>query len=190
MASLIDQARDQGETLGGVVEVIAYGLPVGLGSHVQADRRLDAALAGALMGVPAIKGVEIGLGFAAAARPGSAVHDQVFRRDGRIRRDTNNAGGVEGGVSNGEPVVVRAAMKPIPTLPRALATVDLATGRAAPAHHQRSDVTAVPAAAVVAEAVTALALARAAMEKFGGDSLAEVRRNLAGYLAAIPEAAR
>ncbi|MDR2565752.1 MAG: chorismate synthase [Bifidobacteriaceae bacterium] len=187
MVDRIDQAKQAGDTLGGVVEVIAYGAPVGLGSHVQADRRLDAALAGALMGVQAIKAVEIGLGLAAASQPGSAVHDQITREDGRVTRVTNNAGGIEGGVSNGEPIVLRAAMKPIPTVPRALATIDTQTGEAVPAHHQRSDTTAVPAAAVVAEAMTALVLAQAALDKFGGDCLAEVRRNVAGYLAAVPE---
>jgi chorismate synthase len=187
MMARVDEARKAGDTLGGVVEVIAYGVPPGLGSHVQADRRLDAALAGALMGIQAIKAVEVGLGLAAADRPGSLVHDQLRRRDGRISRETNNAGGIEGGISNGEPIVLRAAMKPIPTVPHALATVDTATGEAAPAHHQRSDTTAVPAAGVVAEAMTALVLARAALEKLGGDSLAEVRRNLAGYLEAVPE---
>ncbi|MDR1441339.1 MAG: chorismate synthase [Bifidobacteriaceae bacterium] len=190
MAARIEQAKSDGDTLGGVVEVIAYGVPVGLGSHVQADRRLDAALAGALMSIQAIKAVEVGLGLEVANRPGSEVHDQIFRRQGRISRSTNNAGGIEGGISNGEPIVLRAAMKPIPTVPHALATIDLATGEEAPAHHQRSDITAVPAAAVVAEAVTALVLARAALEKFGGDCLSEVRRNYEGYLAAIPEAAR
>ncbi|MDR0594198.1 MAG: chorismate synthase [Bifidobacteriaceae bacterium] len=190
MAAAVDQARRDQETLGGVVEVIAYGLPAGLGSHVQADRRLDAALAGAIMSIQAIKAVEIGLGLAAAALPGSAVHDQLDRQDGRLVRRTNNAGGIEGGISNGEPVVVRAAMKPIPTVPRALATIDTATGAPAQAHHQRSDTTAVPAAAVVAEAMAALVLARAALEKFGGDHVRETRRNLAGHLAAVPETMR
>jgi chorismate synthase len=190
MTARVDEAKAAGDSLGGVVEVIAHGLPAGLGSHVQADRRLDAALAWALMSVPAIKAVEVGLGAEAAARPGSAVHDQIYRQDGLVRRRSNHAGGVEGGISNGEPVVVRAAVKPIPTLTRALATIDIATGEAALANHQRSDTTAVPAAAVVAEAMTALVLARAALEKFGGDSLTEVRRNLAGYLAAVPETVR
>ncbi|MDR2454602.1 MAG: chorismate synthase [Bifidobacteriaceae bacterium] len=190
MLARLDQARQAGDTLGGVVEVIAYGLPPGLGSHVQADRRLDSRLAAALMGIPAIKAVEVGLGRAAAALPGSQAHDPIERRGGRIARPTNHAGGVEGGISNGQPLVVRAAMKPIPTVPRALPSIDLATGQAAPAAHQRSDTAAVPAAAVVAEAMVALVLAGAALEKFGGDSVAEARRNLEGYLAAIPEAMR
>jgi chorismate synthase len=186
----IDQAKRSGDTLGGVVEVIAYGVPVGLGSHVQSDRRLDAALASALMSIQAIKAVEVGLGLAAAARPGSEVHDQIYRRQGRVVRQTNHAGGIEGGISNGEPIVVRAAMKPIPTVPHALSTIDTATGAEVPAHHQRSDITAVPAAAVVAEAMTALVLAQAALEKFGGDHLTEVRRNFENYIAAIPETTR
>ncbi|MDR2347671.1 MAG: chorismate synthase [Bifidobacteriaceae bacterium] len=190
MLARIEEARRAGDSLGGVVEVIAYGVPVGLGSHVQADRRLDARLAGALMGVQAIKAVEVGLGRAAAARPGSQVHDPIERSQGRLRRPTNNAGGIEGGISNGQPVVLRAAMKPIPSLARALPSVDLGTGQAAPAMRQRSDVTAVPAAAVVAEAMVALVLAQAALEKFGGDSVAETKRNLAGYLAAVPQAMR
>jgi chorismate synthase len=187
MIARVDQARRDGDTLGGVVEVIAYGVPPGLGAHVQADRRLDARLAGAMMGIQAIKAVEIGLGLRAAALPGSQVHDPILREGGKLRRPTNNAGGIEGGISNGEPVVARAAMKPIPTVPKALASVDLATGEAAPAAHQRSDATAVPAAAVVAEAMAALVLAQCALEKFGGDSVAETRRNLEGYLGAIPE---
>jgi chorismate synthase len=187
MMRAVDAAKKNGDTLGGTVEVIAYGVPAGLGSHVQADRRLDGALAGAVMSIQAIKGVEIGMGFEVASRPGSQVHDPITRKDGRIARTSNNAGGIEGGISNGEPIVVRAAMKPIPTVPHALPTVDVATGEAAPAHHQRSDVTAVPAAAVVAQAMTALVLAKAALDKFGGDSVDEVRRNVAGYLAAIPE---
>jgi chorismate synthase len=190
MVRRVEEAKRAGDTLGGVVEVIAYGVPVGLGSHTQADRRLDAALAGALMGIQAIKAVEVGLGMEAAKTPGSLTHDLIERVDGRLRRPTNRAGGVEGGISNGQPIVVRAAMKPIPTLARALPSVDLATGEPAPADRQRSDTTAVPAAAVVAEAMTALVLARCALEKFGGDRVAETRRNLDGYLTAIPEAAR
>ncbi|MDR0366088.1 MAG: chorismate synthase [Bifidobacteriaceae bacterium] len=190
MMELIDQTQKSGDTLGGVVEVIAYNLPPGLGSHVQSDRRLDAALAGAVMGIPAIKAVEIGLGAAVAGLPGSKAHDQIARRDGQVFRDTNQAGGIEGGISNGEPIVVRAAMKPIPTVPNALASIDVITGEAAPAIHQRSDTTAVPAAAVVAETMVALVLARAALEKFGGDRIDETRRNLEGYLASIPEAMR
>jgi chorismate synthase len=172
------------------VEVIAYGVPPGLGSHVQADRRLDARLAGAVMGVQAIKAVEIGLGAGVAGLPGSQAHDPIQRQAGRVNRPTNHAGGVEGGISNGEPVVVRATMKPIPTVPRALPSIDVATGRAAPAGSQRSDATAVPAAGVVAEAMVELVLAQCALEKFGGDSVAETRRNVAGYLAAIPETMR
>ncbi|MDR1634528.1 MAG: chorismate synthase [Bifidobacteriaceae bacterium] len=190
MTARIDEAKQAGDTLGGAVEVIAYGVPVGLGSHVQADRRLDAELAGALMGIQAIKAVEIGLGVEVANRPGSQAHDPITRRGGRVARLSNHAGGIEGGMSNGEPVVVRATMKPIPTVPHALATIDTTTGAPAPAHHQRSDTTAVPAAAVVAQAMVALVLARAALEKFGGDSLAEVRRNAEGYLNAVPEQLR
>ncbi|MDR2380100.1 MAG: chorismate synthase [Bifidobacteriaceae bacterium] len=187
MTDAIDAAQQSGDTLGGVVEVIAYGVPPGLGSHVQWDRRLDARLAEALMSVQAVKAVEIGLGTAAGALPGSAVHDPVERIGGRVRRPTNHAGGIEGGMSNGEPVVARATIKPIPTLARALASIDTATGAPAKAIHQRSDVTAVPAAGVVAEAMVALVLADAALEKFGGDSLAEVRRNAVAYLGAIPQ---
>jgi chorismate synthase len=187
MVAEIDQCRRDGDTLGGVVEVIGYGLPPGLGSHVHWDRRLDSRLAGALMGVQAIKGVEVGDGFRAAARRGSVAHDEI-EHDGRggVRRRSGRAGGTEGGMSTGEALRVRAAMKPISTVPRALATVDLATGEAAVAINQRSDVCAVPAAGVVAEAMVALVLADAALEKFGGDSVAETARNLASYLAALP----
>jgi chorismate synthase len=187
MVARIDQAKRDGDTLGGQVEVIAYGVPVGLGSHVQADRRLDAQLAGAVMGIQAIKAVEIGMGVELAQLPGSQAHDPIFRENGKVTRSTNHAGGIEGGISNGEPVVIRATMKPIPTVPNALPSIDLETGEPAPAVHQRSDITAVPAAAVVMEAVVALVLTRAALEKLGGDSLSEVRRNLAGYLEAVPE---
>ena len=184
MMAEIDAAHDDGDTLGGVIEVIAYGLPVGLGSYVQADRRLDARLAGALMGIQAMKGVEIGDGFRTAHRRGSAAHDEMLP-DGapttRVRRLSNRAGGIEGGMTNGEPVRVRVAMKPISTVPRALRTVDVATGEPATAIHQRSDACAVPRAGVVAEAVVALVLADAALEKFGGDSLAETRRNVRSY---------
>jgi chorismate synthase len=191
MVAEIDAARQDGDTLGGVVEVIAYGVPSGLGTYTQSDSRLDAALAGALMGIQAIKGVEVGDGFATAARRGSAAHDEIERgADGRLVRRTNRAGGLEGGMSNGEPIVVRAAMKPISTVPRALATVDLATGEPARAQHQRSDVCAVPPAAVVAEAMVALVLARALLDKTGGDSLAEVRRNLRSHQDAVPEPLR
>jgi chorismate synthase len=182
MQAEIDAARKDGDTLGGVVEVVGYGLPPGLGSHVHWDRRLDGRLAAALMSIQAIKGVEIGDGFATARRRGSAAHDEIARASGAIRRTTNRAGGVEGGMSTGEVLRVRAAMKPISTVPRALATVDVRTGEPARAINQRSDVTAVPAAAVVAEAMVALVLADAAAEKFGGDSVPEARRNYRGYL--------
>jgi chorismate synthase len=180
MVAEVDAAQRDGDTLGGVVEVIAFGLPVGLGSYVQSDRRLDARLAGALMGIQAMKGVEIGDGFRTARRRGSAAHDEMIPGD-PVKRLSNRAGGIEGGMSNGEPVRVRVAMKPISTVPRALQTVDVATGEAAQAIHQRSDVCAVPAAGVVAEAMVALVLAEAALEKFGGDSLSETRRNFRAY---------
>ncbi|MGV0110644.1 chorismate synthase [Arthrobacter sp. CP30] len=188
MVAEVDAAHKEGETLGGVVEVVAYGLPPGLGSYVHWDRRLDARLAAALMGIQAIKGVEVGDGFETAARRGTAAHDEIIRDDdGKIVRASNRAGGVEGGMSIGDILRVRAAMKPIATVPRALRTVDVSTGAAARAHHQRSDVCAVPAAGVVAEAMTALVLAEAVTEKFGGDSLDETRRNLRTYLENIPE---
>jgi chorismate synthase len=182
MRAEIDAARMDGDTLGGVVEVIAYGVPPGLGSHVHWDRRLDARLAAALMSIQAMKGVEVGDGFATARRRGSQAHDEIEAGHEGVRRRTNRAGGLEGGMSTGEPVRVRVAMKPISTVPRALATVDIRTGEAAKAINQRSDVTAVPAAGVVAEAMVALVLADAATEKFGGDSVPETRRNLRGYL--------
>lgn len=188
MVAEIDATQRAGDTVGGVVEVLAYGLPPGLGSHVHADRRLDARLAGAVMGIQAIKGVELGDGFRTARRRGSVAHDEMDRgADGRIVRRTNRAGGVEGGMSNGDVLRVRAAMKPISTVPRALATVDVATGGPATALHQRSDTCAVAPAAVVAEAVVALVLADAVLEKFGGDSTAETARNVDAYLASIPE---
>lgn len=188
MVAEVDAAHSDGDTLGGVVEVLAYGCPPGLGSHVHWDRRLDARLAAALMGIQAIKGVEVGDGFRTAARRGSAAHDEMRRDDdGVIRRDSNRAGGTEGGMSTGDVLRVRAAMKPISTVPRALATVDVASGEPATAIHQRSDVCAVPAAGVVAEAMVALVLADAVAEKFGGDSVGETRRNVESYLAAIPE---
>ncbi|MCA0294062.1 MAG: chorismate synthase [Actinobacteria bacterium] len=187
MLTEIDAAKSEGDTLGGVVEVLAYALPPGLGSHSQGDRRLDARLAGALMGIQAIKGVEVGDGFALAATRGSLAHDEMLPGDGGVHRLSNRSGGTEGGMSNGEVLRVRAAMKPIATVPRALRTVDVTTGEAAQAHHQRSDVCAVPAAGVVAEAMVALVLAELALEKFGGDSLAETRRNHAGYLARLAE---
>lgn len=187
MQEEVELARKDGDTLGGVVEVLAYGLPPGLGSHVQWDRRLDARLAASLMGIQAIKGVEVGDGFALAATRGSLAHDEMVPGDGRVTRVSNRSGGTEGGMSNGEPLRVRAAMKPIATVPRALRTVDVATGEPAAAHHQRSDVCAVPAAGVVAEAMVTLVLAEAVLEKFGGDSVAETRRNLDGYLARLAE---
>jgi chorismate synthase len=182
MVAEIDQAHKDGDTLGGVVEVLAYGVPVGLGSHVHADRKLDARLAGALMSIQAIKGVELGDGFDLARVPGSKAHDEILVTDDGIRRASGRSGGTEGGLSTGELLRVRAAMKPIATVPRALATVDVATGEAAKAHHQRSDVCAVPAAGIVAEAMVALVLADAVAEKFGGDHVSETRRNVTSYL--------
>jgi len=182
MVAQIDQAHKDGDTLGGVVEVVSYGVPVGLGSHVHWDRRLDSRLAGALMGIQAIKGVELGDGFALARVPGSQAHDEIVGTDDGIRRSSGRSGGTEGGLSTGEVLRVRAAMKPIATVPRALATVDVATGEATKAHHQRSDVCAVPAAGIVAEAMVALVLADAVAEKFGGDSVTETARNVRGYL--------
>ncbi|CAI9385943.1 chorismate synthase [Microbacterium sp. T2.11-28] len=186
MVAEVDAARKDGDTLGGIVEVLAYGLPPGLGSHVQWDRRLDAKLAQALMSIQAIKGVEVGDGFETTRRRGSAAHDELFASDSGIARATDKAGGTEGGMSTGTVLRVRAGMKPIATVPHALRTIDVSTGEAATAHHQRSDVCAVPAAGVVAEAMVALTLAEVVLEKFGGDSVAETRRNLEGYLAAIP----
>ncbi|HEX3932111.1 MAG TPA: chorismate synthase [Nocardioides sp.] len=182
MVARIDEARRDGDTLGGVVEVVVHGLPPGLGSHVHWDRRLDSRLAGALMGIQAIKGVEVGDGFALAATPGSRAHDEIVLTDGQIRRASGRSGGTEGGMTTGELLRVRAAMKPIATVPRALRTVDVATGEAALAHHQRSDVCAVPAAGVVAEAMVALVVADAVLEKFGGDAVTETRRNVESYL--------
>jgi chorismate synthase len=202
--SRIDAAKKAGDTLGGEVEVIARGVVVGLGSHVAWDRKLDGRLAGIMMSIPAVKGVEIGMGFEAARRPGSQVHDPIEGGAagqpgsgagpgpqasgdprGGFRRPSNNAGGLEGGITNGEPVVVTVAMKPISTLMSPLATVDLTSGQPAKAVSERSDVTAVPAMGVIAEAVMALVLADAMLEKFGGDSLAEMRRNYEGYVAAL-----
>jgi chorismate synthase len=185
MQAEVDTARMDGDTLGGVIEVVVHGLPPGLGSHVHWDRRLDGRLAGALMSIQAIKGVEVGDGFSTAARRGSAAHDEIEAGADGIRRRTNRAGGIEGGMSTGEPVRLRAAMKPISTVPRALATVDVRTGEPGKAINQRSDVTAVPAAGVVAEAMAALVLAEAVLEKFGGDSVAETARNADGYLKAL-----
>jgi chorismate synthase len=187
MISEVDECHKDGDTLGGVVETLVYGLPPGLGSFVHWDRRLDSQLAGALMGIQAIKGVEVGDGFETARRRGSVAHDEIERDDsGIVRRLTDRAGGIEGGMSNGEILRVRAAMKPISTIPKALATIDVSTGDAAKAHHQRSDVCAVPAAGVVAEAMVALVLANSVLEKFGGDSITETKRNLESYLANIP----
>jgi chorismate synthase len=182
MVAEIDAAHRDGDTLGGVVEVLAYGLPPGLGSHVHWDRRLDSRLAGALMGIQAIKAVEVGDGLETARRRGSTAHDEIEAGESGLRRRTTRSGGVEGGMSTGEPLRVRAAMKPISTVPRALATVDVATGESATAISQRSDVCAVPAAGIVAEAMVALVLADAALEKFGGDSVAETARNARSYL--------
>ncbi|PYC76307.1 chorismate synthase [Streptomyces tateyamensis] len=182
MVAEIDQAHKDGDTLGGVVEVLAYGVPVGLGSHVHWDRRLDARLAAALMGIQAIKGVEVGDGFELARVPGSQAHDEIVPTPDGVKRTSGRSGGTEGGLSTGELLRVRAAMKPIATVPRALQTVDVRTGEPAKAHHQRSDVCAVPAAGIVAEAMVALVLADAVLEKFGGDHVTETRRNVQGYL--------
>ncbi len=185
MVAEIDQAHKDGDTLGGVVEVVVHGLPPGLGSHVHWDRRLDARLAGALMGIQAIKGVEVGDGFDLAATPGSRAHDEIVSTEEGIRRTSGRSGGTEGGMSTGEVLRVRAAMKPIATVPRALRTVDVTTGEEAVAHHQRSDVCAVPAAGIVAEAMVALVLADVVLEKFGGDSVTETRRNAEAYLSSL-----
>jgi len=183
MVAEIDDAHSAGDTLGGVIEVLAFDLPPGLGSHVHWDRRLDARLAAAMMGIQAIKGVEIGDGFTTARRRGSVAHDEIEKNSaGSIARRTDRAGGTEGGMSNGEILRVRAAMKPISTVPKALDTIDVRTGEAAKAINQRSDVCAVPAAGIVAEAMVALVLADAVVEKFGGDSVAEVRRNYESYM--------
>jgi chorismate synthase len=190
MVAEVDAAKKDGDTLGGVVEVLAYGLPPGLGSHVHWDRKLDGLLAQALMSIQAIKGVEVGDGFETARRRGSLAHDEMELVDGVITRRTGRAGGTEGGMSTGQVLRVRAAMKPISTVPRALATVDVSTGEAATAIHQRSDVCAVPAAGVVAEAMVALVLAQSCLEKFGGDSVTETSRNHAAYLDGIREGLR
>lgn len=182
MVAEVDAAKKDADTLGGVVEVLAYGVPPGLGSHVQWDRKLDARLATALMSIQAIKGVEIGDAWTQARSRGSQAHDEIIPTANGVRRVTDRAGGLEGGITTGEPLRVKAAMKPISSLNRALSTVDVATGEPATAINQRSDVCAVPAAAIVAESMVALVLAEAATEKFGGDSVAEIRRNLAGYL--------
>lgn len=194
MIARIDAAKKDGNTLGGICEVVVTGLPVGLGSHVSWDRRLDGRLGQAMLSIPAVKGVEIGLGFEAARRTGAEVHDEIEAavgntRMGHVRRKTNRAGGTEGGMTTGEELVIRVAMKPISTLMRPLGTVDVATGQAASAVAERSDVTAVPAMGVIAEAMAAFVLADALLEKFGGDSLGEVRRNLDAYLARLDERA-
>ncbi|MDR0848440.1 MAG: chorismate synthase [Propionibacteriaceae bacterium] len=181
MVARIDQAHADGDTLGGIIEVLVHGCPPGLGTHVSSDKRLDARLAAALMGIQAIKGVEIGDGFTLAGLPGSAAHDPMEFRDGSIARVANHAGGIEGGMSNGSVIRLRAAMKPIATVPHALPTVDVSTRTNAPAHHQRSDVCAVPAAGVIAEAMVALTLADAVLEVFGGDTVSDVRTRVAAY---------
>jgi chorismate synthase len=188
----IDEAKKAGNTLGGICEVVADGLPAGLGSHVSWDRKLDGRLAAAIMSIPAVKGVEIGLGFEASRRLGSEVHDEIVSapgtpRMGNVRRKTNRAGGTEGGMTTGEPLVVRVAMKPISTLMRPLGTVDVKSGEEAKATAERSDVTAVPAMGVIAEAMVAFVLAQSWLEKFGGDSLDETRRNFDGYLTRIDQ---
>lgn len=185
MVAEVDAAKKDADTLGGIVEVLAYSVPPGLGSHTQWDRKLDARLATALMSIQAIKGVEIGDAFTQARSRGSVAHDEIVPTATGVKRLTDRAGGLEGGMTSGEPLRVRAAMKPISSLNRALSTVDVATGEAATAINQRSDVCAVPAAAVVAEAMVALVLAEAALEKFGGDSVSEIKRNLAGYLESL-----
>ena len=191
MVAEVDKAHSEGDTLGGVVEVLVYGLPPGIGSFVHWDRRLDSQLAGALMGIQAIKGVEVGDGFQSARRRGSEAHDEIVRAENsNVERLTDRAGGIEGGMTNGEVLRVRAAMKPISTVPRALKTIDVVTGEEAKAHHQRSDVCAVPAAGVVAEAMVALTIANAVLEKFGGDSITETKRNMLSYLDSIPETLR
>ena len=187
MIAEIEAAKKAGDTLGGIVEVIVGGLPIGLGSHISGEDRLDAQIAAALMGIQAIKGVEIGDGFEEARRRGSEAHDEMYRDEDGVHRSSNRAGGLEGGMTNGEALRVRAAMKPISTVPRALKTVDMSTGEAATGIHQRSDVCAVPAAGVVAEAMVALVLARAVLQKFGGDSLAETKNNIASYVKGLQE---
>ena len=186
MLAEVQAVHKEGDTIGGVIEVNAYGLPPGLGSFTHWDKRLDSQLAGALMGIQAIKGVEVGDGFETTRRRGSVAHDELFASESGISRTTDRAGGTEGGMSTGTVLRVRAGMKPIATVPHALKTVDVTTGDAAPAHHQRSDVCAVPAAGVVAEAMVMLVIANAVLDKFGGDSLSETKRNLESYLANIP----
>lgn len=190
MVAEIDDCHSTGDTIGGVVETLVYGCPPGLGSYVHSDRRLDAKLAAAVMGIQAMKSVEIGDGLETTKRRGSMAHDEMISENGEVRRITDRAGGIEGGMSNGEIIRVRAGMKPISTVPKALQTIDTATGEAATAHHQRSDVCAVPAAGIVLEAMVALVIADAVLEKFGGDSVGETTRNIEGYLANIPETLR
>ena len=190
MVAEVDQAHKDGDTLGGVVEVVVRGLPPGLGSYVHWDRRLDSRLAGALMGIQAIKGVEVGDGFATTRRRGSEAHDEIVNDGNGVQRVSERAGGIEGGMTTGGPLRVRAGMKPISTVPRALRTIDTASGAEAVAHHQRSDVCAVPAAGIVAEAMVMLVVADAIVEKFGGDSVTEVQRNLRSYLESIPDTIR
>jgi chorismate synthase len=190
MVAEIDECHSSGDTIGGITETLVYGCPPGLGTYVHWDRRLDAQIAAAVMGIQAMKSVEIGDGVETTRRRGSVAHDEILREDGEVHRITDRAGGIEGGMSNGEIIRVRAGMKPISTVPRALQTIDTATGDAATAHHQRSDVCAVPAAGVVVEAMVALVLANSVLEKFGGDSVAETKRNLESYLAAMPDVLR
>jgi chorismate synthase len=192
MIKRIDAAREKGDTLGGICEVVCDGVPVGLGSHISWERKLDGRLARALMSIHAVKGVEIGLGFGAARVPGSEAHDEMDAasdhvRAGGVKRRTNRAGGLEGGITNGEPIVAKVAMKPISTLMRPLATVDMTTRQAASAAAERSDVTAVPAMGVIAEAMMAFVVADAFLEKFGGDSLGETKRNFDGYISYLGE---
>ncbi len=186
MVAEIDRLRKARDTVGGVFEVLVYGAPPGLGSYVHYDRKLDARLALGLMSIQSVKGVEVGDGFASATRPGSLAHDEIVLRDGRIDRKTARAGGIEGGMSTGQPIRLRAAMKPFSTVPKPLATVDLATHEPAVAIKQRTDVCAVPAGGVVGEAVVAFEIANAVLEKFGGDSVAETRGNLERYLETLP----
>ncbi|MEY4713816.1 MAG: chorismate synthase [Actinomycetota bacterium] len=187
MVQEIDDCHSSGDTIGGVVETLVYGMPPGVGSYVHWDRRLDAQLAAAVMGIQAMKSVEIGDGIETTKRRGSVAHDEMVREAGEVHRLSDRAGGIEGGMSNGEIIRVRAGMKPISTVPKALQTIDTSTGEAAKAHHQRSDVCAVPAAGIVVEAMVALVIANSVLEKFGGDSVAETRRNLESYIANIPE---
>lgn len=190
MVREIDDCHSSGDTIGGVVETLVYGMPPGVGTYVHWDRRLDAQLASAVMGIQAMKSVEIGDGLETTKRRGSVAHDEIVREQGEVQRLSDRAGGIEGGMSNGEIIRVRAGMKPISTVPKALQTIDTSTGDAAKAHHQRSDVCAVPAAGIVVEAMVALVIANAVLEKFGGDSVQETKRNMESYLANIPEVLR